>query len=1025
MVAKKKSIFVLACMFMASVLLAAAFAWGTSFAPVSAAERKTYTLPGTFNVYAAAWPNEIDNLEESNQIILHSTANADGTDYNVPAGTSAGFAQNNALGTAGWGLNDLTIKFYLDPGTGVGQVRLYFVNNVSWYNGSSAGFALWLWGINEAAGTANMAIQVKTESGEPVGSIADAASVPINFDYNYFTDTAKDASDEEGQSAAPAEGTLNTWRFYFDDNGMLKLECTAAGKDGAEDRTMTIDLSPEAAGRVEGIDSPQDRLYDFSDLQAGETTNMVVWFADGLKGAMRITEVTSASEETTQGFLPRNYVNATDEPIYGGYNQLGFAKFSGSAANNYSFGATYNKDISFTGITSDVLVDGVLLNEGDVYTMTYTLENGAVVKFDFTKPGSGAEKTALLSGTATLDQTTEVLCEDVEVPFTWEGISGGGGLTHTYNNIKFQKVIDTYVLTVNGETPVFDVAALVSVIGSDDYNCKLTFGVTGSANNYIVIKPLVLEPIEEIDTPAGYVFTKDDNKGIKSLEGAPMFYTTADEMIEVGLPGSAPADSFTVNLSFDKLAENTKSFRVIMTSTSDTTKKLIIELTKTDSNKANVNFLISDNGKETTVQSAEKVNFAWGIVAANEISFMQMESGTARLYFNRGTVIDFKTDETLNSFIGSNFAQGGTFTLQSLGDAKSAIVARGVSELVYMSDPAAGWKPGARNENAEFVYGADGSVGVEHTGSTSQIYSNEIAIGSFTVTLKTHNWTAGDTTFGLQSSSQNTEWFTLDGHSGLIFVLTKHVVDDVTQAGSAVLNLTWHRADNSQGTQDMLTNVVIPWEDDVYSTVSIRKEGDNWVVYVNDQAITTAEKMEGFDQATFNTNMEAAVAEFTKGTVTGNGYFVCYADNTNPGFVTYYKTLTVGVVSIDGMASTIKTNETLQLSATVSPSMALQTGTWSSSDTSIATVDENGLVTGVAEGTVTITFTTDSGAVGTYEVTVSNKTTTTDPGDQGGDQGGTQGGGCSGTVLGAGIAVASAAILAAGALIVVARKRNG
>ena len=131
MVAKKKSIFILACMFMASILLAAAFTWGNMFAPASAAERKTYTLPNTFSVYAAEWPNEIDNLEESNQLILHSTVNADGNAFSVPAGANAGFTQNNALGTAGWGLNDLTIKFYLnaDP-RGGGQVRLYFVNNV-------------------------------------------------------------------------------------------------------------------------------------------------------------------------------------------------------------------------------------------------------------------------------------------------------------------------------------------------------------------------------------------------------------------------------------------------------------------------------------------------------------------------------------------------------------------------------------------------------------------------------------------------------------------------------------------------------------------------------------------------------------------------------------------------------------------------------------------------------------------------------------------------------------------------------
>lgn len=43
------------------------------------------------------------------------------------------------------------------------------------------------------------------------------------------------------------------------------------------------------------------------------------------------------------------------------------------------------------------------------------------------------------------------------------------------------------------------------------------------------------------------------------------------------------------------------------------------------------------------------------------------------------------------------------------------------------------------------------------------------------------------------------------------------------------------------------------------------------------------------------------------------------------------------------------------LTATVSPSTAKQTVTWASSDTKIATVDNNGKVTAVAAGTATIT----------------------------------------------------------------------
>ncbi len=62
---------------------------------------------------------------------------------------------------------------------------------------------------------------------------------------------------------------------------------------------------------------------------------------------------------------------------------------------------------------------------------------------------------------------------------------------------------------------------------------------------------------------------------------------------------------------------------------------------------------------------------------------------------------------------------------------------------------------------------------------------------------------------------------------------------------------------------------------------------------------------------------------------------------------------------------------TRQLTATVLPSGAIQTGTWSTSNALVATVSVAGLVTGVAAGTATITFTsTDGGFTATCVVTV-------------------------------------------------------
>lgn len=85
----------------------------------------------------------------------------------------------------------------------------------------------------------------------------------------------------------------------------------------------------------------------------------------------------------------------------------------------------------------------------------------------------------------------------------------------------------------------------------------------------------------------------------------------------------------------------------------------------------------------------------------------------------------------------------------------------------------------------------------------------------------------------------------------------------------------------------------------------------------------------------------------------------------------------VTVSSKSGMTTVSKANSTLQLKATVEPENATdKTVTWSTSDDSIATVDDKGLVTFLSKnGTVTITATSAADATksGTIELTVAIK----------------------------------------------------
>jgi uncharacterized protein YjdB len=80
-------------------------------------------------------------------------------------------------------------------------------------------------------------------------------------------------------------------------------------------------------------------------------------------------------------------------------------------------------------------------------------------------------------------------------------------------------------------------------------------------------------------------------------------------------------------------------------------------------------------------------------------------------------------------------------------------------------------------------------------------------------------------------------------------------------------------------------------------------------------------------------------------------------------------------VSLNVNDAILKVNETIDLIATVTPEDAVnQNVTWESSNQGVATVDNNGVVTGVFEGMATITVTTDDGGfTDTCLITVAGK----------------------------------------------------
>lgn len=101
-------------------------------------------------------------------------------------------------------------------------------------------------------------------------------------------------------------------------------------------------------------------------------------------------------------------------------------------------------------------------------------------------------------------------------------------------------------------------------------------------------------------------------------------------------------------------------------------------------------------------------------------------------------------------------------------------------------------------------------------------------------------------------------------------------------------------------------------------------------------------------------------------TLVGLVFFACGGDTTTPP-------ASVASVDISPSQNSVRVLETVQLGASIrdasGASLSGRAVTWSSSDDDVATVSGNGLVTGVTEGTVTITATSE-GVNGTAQVVV-------------------------------------------------------
>lgn len=980
---------VVAVCLMAAMLFTGIFTIGTSAATTTT----TYNLNNKFGVYADSWSNSIEAVGE--EVILHSKVIGSGEDAVFQRG-NGGWVFNNNDGIGGWELNGLELQFYLTAGSilndaGGEWMRLYIVNNIGWYgpDATNVGLSLWFRNYNKENNTTSILVRYMLAGNDVYADYDIFHNVPLYLDYDYFTD-----SKEEG--VKPESGTLNTWKFSIVDTELIM------NINGMEIKV------PMGADSKAGMDI----LGAFQKAQMSDSAGFVIWRSDdgattdtkdnGL--AMRIVSAKNVREGYVSG-AATGYTDLTGGDLEYTYNGLGYAKFRGTG-DEYSF--AYAADAYLDKMNANFLLNGYTLAQGDTFTVRM---QGTETAYDmiFTKTAE-TDKAAL-----TIKNGDQTVLTDKTVDFVWNGIAladnDGIGHSRIYNTLSIQSVAGDYTLFVNGTEITEAAESLANLSENNSPAFQLQFAVAGSNASEVTIRSIETEGQEVLESVEGFTVS-DDVVILKVDETTAKFYVVTDTAYTVEKEGTLPANSFQTTFSVAKPGTHDKAFRMILDNEG---KQVIVEFTYKTASTADVKMYIKDT-EETLIGEGTNVDFVWSETETNQVGVVVV-NGRLRLLVNKFSVINKEEATEYTSFVQTSMAEGGNLIFESLGDAKTIFVFRSSTTKVEMTSAAPGWGMGARNASAVYVYGTDGSTGMIMGDNTaSALYGTDMGLNKVYLRVKTEDWTSGGIAIGLMNSGDRAKWYTLEGNSGIAITLAKHVLDGVVQEGKIVVSVSYNDVTNVE--HKLVTEgIVIDWTDGVYYDISITGNvgANDWAINVGDLTINAAHEAAAEN---FNELMDTVYNGFTGGSAKGNGYLFTNDDSANTDFTIYFASLMkANKVTVNAKTTSLKVGETTQASVSISPSAALQSGTWSSSDTAVITVDENGLITAVGAGTANVIFTTEDGSTGTLEITVSGDGSSTDGGDDSGASGG-----CSGSVAWASGILGG--LLLIGAVAVILKRKN-
>ena len=329
-------------------------------------------------------------------------------------------------------------------------------------------------------------------------------------------------------------------------------------------------------------------------------------------------------------------------------------------------------------------------------------------------------------------------------------------------------------------------------------------------------------------------------------------------------------------------------------------------------------------------------------------------SATRKLGYNAlsgSTTNDYVswTGNTINNCYFKNLRESGTVKMKARWQENTYNIAYNLDGGTPHSK-----SPTAANYSANVQIGAPSKTGYRFAGWTSSAEDG----------LDTTTALAGKYTYSM--SSWNGSASVSD--SGYFSRLTS------VNGGTVTLTAVWQVIATLGIAQNPVT---IDLSDTTLTTVNDTQKQKNIAITGNDYGTLSVETSDPSVATVAVDGTNLVITAISNGTanitLTGTGL----DSNGNPVSITIPVTVQTTPTSIAVTPKTatlglLPTNNTTQLQYTIEPATAnvQNTVTWSSSDTSIATVDQTGLVTAVAKGTATITATTANGKTDSATITV-------------------------------------------------------